>query len=396
MATYTQFVGDARIEAAFAALGDSPLLPVGVSSATSLTLAANGVRFDITGTDLRYDNINGLFSSGTVSGMEVRFDNSLLIRVEATSFASSRLNSVDLYTAALGGNDLLLGSAEADILFGSTGSDVYRAGAGNDLMYGDCGGDVYDGGQGLDKADLSQSSFANVTITAQGPTTYQVRFDASRVDTLIDVELAVFSDRTLSLLDYALGAPSEPDAIGTQVYRFAKVASGQYFYTGSRAERDGIIANLPGMRYEGPVFNAQDNWVTGYSPVYRFANLDNGGYFYTASAGERDLVLSDYPQYRYEGATFFVPTAPSPDTVPVYRLANVQTGGYLFTSSAQERQFANTLGFFRDEGIAFQAPASVALALHDDSLAALAPPASLDAVAQSSVETLTLPGDWLI
>ncbi len=389
MATYTQFVGDARIDAAFNALGDAPLLPVGVSTSSSLSLSAQGVQVTLGGSNLRYDSINGEFTAGTVNTLEVRYQNGLLFRFDGVNYSATALNSIDLYTAGLGGNDLLVGSGESDILFGSEGSDTYRAGAGNDEMNGTPGGDLYDGGAGLDKVFYSGLAFNQVTITQQATTTFQVRVDANRIDTLVDVETAVFSDRNLSLLEYALGTPVAPDAKGTQVYRFAKVASGQYFYTGSAAERDGIIGSLPGFRYEGPVFNAQDNWVTGYSPVYRFANLSNGGYFYTASAGERDLVLSDYPQYRYEGASFYVPSAAGPDTVPVYRLANVQTGGYLFTTSTAERQFANTLGFFRDEGIAFHAPATIALSAQDDGLAAM-PADELSAYAGASG------ADWLI
>jgi len=52
--------------------------------------------------------------------------------------------------------------------------------------------------------------------------------------------------------------------------------------------------------------------------------------------------------------------------VPVYRLANVQTGGYLFTTSAAERQYAQSLGFFRDEGVAFNAPSTIGLAQDAD------------------------------
>ena len=37
-------------------------------------------------------------------------------------------------------------------------------------------------------------------------------------------------------------------------------------------------------------------------------------------------------------------------------MANLRTGGYLFTSSGEERSFAASLGFWRDEGVAFNAP----------------------------------------
>ncbi|MBP8308702.1 MAG: hypothetical protein KAY46_15625 [Burkholderiaceae bacterium] len=37
-------------------------------------------------------------------------------------------------------------------------------------------------------------------------------------------------------------------------------------------------------------------------------------------------------------------------------MANLRTGGYLFTYSGEERSFAASLGFWRDEGVAFNAP----------------------------------------
>lgn len=67
-------------------------------------------------------------------------------------------------------------------------------------------------------------------------------------------------------------------------------------------------------------------------------------------------MFSSYPNFRYEGASFFVPNAACPDTTPVFRLANLRAGGYLFTSSGEERSFVNSLGFWRDEGVAFNAP----------------------------------------
>ena len=126
-------------------------------------------------------------------------------------------------------------------------------------------------------------------------------------DTLTSIEYLRFSDGPVSLPEFALGARFALDSFGTQVYRFAKLDNGQYFYTGSAAERYLINTTLPNFRYEGPVYNAQDNWSFGYNPVYRFANLINGGYFYTASAVERDSVFTSYPNFRYEGASFYVP-----------------------------------------------------------------------------------------
>ncbi len=252
-----------------------------------------------------------------------------------------------------------------DTLTGGAGDDALNSLAGDDSNEGGPGADTIAGGLGLDTAIFSGPS-ASYTIqvdsTGTGGTVQDLRSGSpDGTDSLASIEYLQFSDRRISLPEFALGTPVTPDAVGTQVYRFAKLDNGQYFYTGNAAERDQINAGFPNFRFEGAVYNAQDNWVTDYNPVYRFANLSNGGYFYTASAAERDSVFSSYPNFRYEGATFFVPDAPSADTIPVFRLANLLTGGYLFTTSQAERSFAVSLGNWRDEGVAFNSPRAIAL-----------------------------------
>lgn len=140
---------------------------------------------------------------------------------------------------------------------------------------------------------------------------------------------------------------------GAPIYRFAKISTGAYFYTGSQAEADHIRANLPDFRYEGVAFlqSAQ----AGGTPVYRFANLNNGGYFYTASVAERDATQANYPNMRYEGTTFSVAGPGNQAALQVYRLANLLNGAYLFTSSAAERDYAVSLGYWRYEGSTFSA-----------------------------------------
>lgn len=152
--------------------------------------------------------------------------------------------------------------------------------------------------------------------------------------------------------------PFQPEFIPS-IYRFAKIASGAYFYTGSVEEATYITQNLADFRYEGAVFE-QDASATG-QPVYRFANTNNGGYFYTGSAAERDATILNYPNMRFEGTTFSVAGA-STSSNPVYRLANLRNGAYLYTSSADERNYAISLGFWRDEGTTFSVPKGSALA----------------------------------
>ena len=89
-----------------------------------------------------------------------------------------------------------------------------------------------------------------------------------------------------------------------EVYRFAKVSNGAYFFPGSAPERDPLLQTFPDFRYEGVAFLRVA--AGSGTPVYRFANLSNGGYFYTANEVERDFVLRSRPELRFEGSTFTV------------------------------------------------------------------------------------------
>ncbi len=291
------------------------------------------------------------------------------------------------------GNDRLSGTSVSDILNGGAGDDMLTGGGGNDFI---------NGGVGLDTAFFSGPR-ANYSLivdkTGVGGTIQTLRTGSpDGFDTLTSIEYAQFTDQRVSLPELALGNQTPPDSSGTRVFRFAKTDNGQYFYSGSVAERDAIISNFSNFRYEGSVYFAQDNWVSGYNPVYRFANLTNGGYFYTASPGERDSVFSNYPNFRYEGATFFVPAISSAETVPVYRLANLSTGGYLFTTSTVERSYAVGLGFWRDEGVAFNAPRSIAVALGNDDALLYEGTNQLDLVfaGERALAAEQHPQDWLI
>jgi Repeat of unknown function (DUF5648) len=141
------------------------------------------------------------------------------------------------------------------------------------------------------------------------------------------------------------------------VYRFAKISTGAYFYTGSEDEAATIVKDYPDFRFEGHAFSKQ---LTGASkPVYRFANLQNLGYFYTGSQEERDIIIASMPHMRYEGTTFSVAATSLAYADPVYRLANLNNGAYLYTQSTEERDYAVSLGVWRSEGTTFSAEAAV-------------------------------------
>lgn len=96
------------------------------------------------------------------------------------------------------------------------------------------------------------------------------------------------------------------------VYRFYRRDTGTHFYTTSVVERDYINANL-GATY------AQDSATYGASAtqtgdatqaVYRFFDVVSGVHFFTASEAERDGVLATLPTMRYEGIAYYTSPAP--------------------------------------------------------------------------------------
>ncbi len=185
--------------------------------------------------------------------------------------------------------------------------------------------------------------------------------------------------------------PFQPAAVPS-IYRFAKISSGAYFYTGSVEEATYIAQSLPDFRYEGAVF-FQDVSGSG-QPVYRFANTKNGGYFYTGSVAERDATIRDYPNMRFEGTTFSVAGSGTPST-PAYRFANLNNGAYLYTSSVQERDYVRGLSFWRDEGTTFSVPISATASdpLNPPPLAGVAPESYTVSGAVSVFETAAIDAD---
>lgn len=174
--------------------------------------------------------------------------------------------------------------------------------------------------------------------------------------------LVTLSDPVGAVID--IGSASgiirnDDQSAAAPVYRFAKISTGAYFFTASQAERGQIAAFYPDFRPEGVGFFAYPEIESG-APVYRFANLSNGGYFYTGSAAERDATSANYPNMRFEGTTFSAAVADTPGALPVFRLANLQNGAYLYTTAPAERVAALQLGFWRDEGVSFYAPAATA------------------------------------
>lgn len=137
------------------------------------------------------------------------------------------------------------------------------------------------------------------------------------------------------------------------IYRFARISTGAYLFTGDENEKNVIISTYPDYRYEGSTFGKSTG--VGSTPVYRFASLTgNGAYFYTSNPAERDATIANYASiYRFEGSSFSVESGPNSQSYTTYRLANLRNGAYLYTIDPAERTAAVATGIWRDEGIVF-------------------------------------------
>jgi hypothetical protein len=88
-----------------------------------------------------------------------------------------------------GGNDRLLGGGNSDTLFGGVGNDLLNGGAGNDFLFGDSGSDTLQGGRGDDVlnggggSDVLVGDGGKDTLTGGlGSDTFVLRSDSSVSD----------------------------------------------------------------------------------------------------------------------------------------------------------------------------------------------------------------------
>ncbi|CTQ67442.1 hypothetical protein [Roseibium alexandrii] len=135
------------------------------------------------------------------------------------------------------------------------------------------------------------------------------------------------------------------------VYRFFNSESGSHFYTTSVEERDDIVANLPHLLLEGPVFITEGLGTA----LHRFYNTLTDAHFFTTAEEEKAYVEASFPQFAYEGVAMYVYTdATGSSDQGVFRLYNEQTGKHLFTASqAEADNVQNVLGWKLESSNAF-------------------------------------------
>jgi Ca2+-binding RTX toxin-like protein len=163
-----------------------------------------------------------------------------------------------------------------DAVNGDAGEDNISTGAGNDRIAGAGGDDTIFGGPGNDTALYRGSrSEYDIHVTIGRTIVQDLVAGRDGRDLLIDVENLAFANPA--------------------VYRFHNTVAGGHLFTTNAAERDGILRDLPALRYEGIGYYALDQGVPGSAPVYRFHNTVAGGHLFTTDAAERDAIIARLP-----------------------------------------------------------------------------------------------------
>lgn len=147
--------------ALIALLSTDALSSYHITSATRRQIVlsdADGHVMTITGVGLRGTEAGGDFelSGGTVSGFQFASDDTVLFGVSGVTVSAQMLDTAldtggkAILNALLRGNDLAVGTADDDFIYGAGGADRLGGGTGNDTLYGEAGADSLQGGDDAD------------------------------------------------------------------------------------------------------------------------------------------------------------------------------------------------------------------------------------------------------
>ncbi|KAA2213984.1 Calx-beta domain-containing protein [Teichococcus oryzae] len=164
-------------------------------------------------------------------------------------------------------------------------------------------------------------------------------------------------DATVAILNDDPNVSPPPPSTTVDTFRFYNAGAGTHFYTTSVAERDNVIANVPGLTYEGVGFQSVPGTAEGADAVYRFYNTATGTHFFTISAAERDSVIANIPSYTYEGIGLYASNQNNAGLTEMYRFYNTNSGTHFYTAGLSERDvvIAN-IPSYRYEGAGFYVP----------------------------------------
>ncbi|MDQ0318641.1 Ca2+-binding RTX toxin-like protein [Pararhizobium capsulatum DSM 1112] len=124
-------------------------------------LVLTGSAFSISGTEITGGTVTGA-TSYNASGQAIYTITGLSIK----SYNFHHL--YDFKGIALGGNDIITGTAKGDDIETGAGNDTVKAGAGDDYIKDFLGNDTYDGGSGWDVVDYSDGPRNHSWIPAKG------------------------------------------------------------------------------------------------------------------------------------------------------------------------------------------------------------------------------------
>jgi serralysin len=265
-------------------------------------------------------NISGQTSGATVS-------------LIAGSFSSIGTNG----TGGLATNNVSISyGVEIENVIGGSGNDVITGNASDNILTGGAGSDTIYGGTGTD-ASVFNGARSQYSWSTNGGSTTIVGPDGR--DTLTSVEILRFGDGSANLV------------AENPVFRFYNSISDTHFYTGSEAERDGILATVASFVYEGQNFATSSS---GETSAWRFYNTSTDSHFYTISIAERDWIIENLPTFNFEGEAYKARDTPADGFGPLYRFLNTQNGAHFFTASAVEAELVEAnIPYFNPEGVAY-------------------------------------------
>ena len=200
------------------------------------------------------------------------------------------------------------------------------------------------------------------TIAAGGDVTFAVTPDSAYriADVLVDgASVGASASVTLHHVaaDHTVSATFWPVSVFQTVWRFRNPGSGYYLWTADPAEKDHIVAALPGTWiFEGPAYPIDVTSPLNNSPLWRFRNLKSDFYLYTADPVEKASIITNLAaSWRFEGAAYSVERVFTTGSQTVWRFRNTRDGSYFFTADPAEKDriIAKLAAAWKYEGPSF-------------------------------------------
>ena len=264
------------------------------------------------------------------------------------------------------GDDIIFGEVGNDDLRGQEGADTLIGGLGNDTLLAEGNGDMFNGGEGNDTYRFFTETAGGTEIIDEGGTD-EISITVANGEERTEIDLSINDpnpafiglrksedDLLIDLNQDGIINPENDLLISDY---FAQEEDGQVIAGEGAVERINNLTTDQILEY------ANSDAIANGSPIYRFLNPALGVHFYTASEGERDNILDDpglSSIYDFEGESYVgAPHDEDPLTGarPVYRFLNTATQVHFYTISEAERDNVLTdpglSSIFNFEGVAY-------------------------------------------